>query len=246
LVVAEKNLKRIQELYNSNFASEKELTEAQNDFNNAKSEYEGKKKILELYGGTPNTNDAIFRVTAPIDGYVVERTVNNGTQIRTDNNSSMFIISDLKTVWVWANVYESDMSKISIGDSVEVTTVAYPDKKYKGIINKIGNTLDPEARVVKVRIDIENPGELLKPEMFATVAIRSNTSGKMLGVPKNAVFIENSKNYIIKVNGNTFTKTEIKQGKETAQYIEILEGLSEGEKIVTDGALFIASSINNQ
>ncbi|MBC7883869.1 MAG: efflux RND transporter periplasmic adaptor subunit [Saprospiraceae bacterium] len=246
-LVAEKNLKRMKELYDSHFASEKELTEVQNEFNNAKSAFEGKRKLLELYGGKENSNDALYNVTAPINGYIVERTVNEGTQIRTDNNTNMFIISDLQTVWVWANVYESDISKVKVGDKVNVTTIAYPDKIYRGHIKKIGSVLDPEARVVKVRIDLENPNELLKPEMFATVIIMPTTSDKILGVPQNAVFMEKNKTWVIRQTAvNQFEKVEITKGKGSNYFIEILSGINPGDKIVSDGALLVATSINNQ
>jgi len=159
----------------------------------------------------------------------------------------MFIISDLKTVWVWAKVYESDISKIKIGDQVTVTTIAYPDKIYKGTIKKIGSVLDAEARIVKVRIDLDNPNELLKPEMFATINIMPTTNEKMLGVPKNAVFIERNKTWVVRETGkNTFEKVEVVQGNGSQQFIEIKSGLSQGQKVVTDGALFVATSINNQ
>ncbi|HLO56517.1 MAG TPA: efflux RND transporter periplasmic adaptor subunit [Saprospiraceae bacterium] len=245
--IAEKNLSRIKELYISKFASERELSEAQNEYNNAKSEFNGKRKLLELYGGKEGANDALYRVTAPNSGYIVERTVNEGTQIRTDNNSNLFIISDLKTVWVWANVYESDISKIKVGDQVSVSTIAYPDKEYKGVIKKIGSVLDAAARVVKVRIDLENPNELLKPEMFATVTIFSSAANEILGVPKNALIIENNRTFVVKQTAeNTFSKVEVTQGKGGHNFIEIKGGINVGDKIVTDDALFVATSINNQ
>lgn len=245
--IAEKNWARIAELYRTNFASEKELNEAQTAMDNARFEYEGKRKLLNLYGSRENKNDALFNVSAPNNGYIVERTINEGTQIRMDNNTHMFVISDLKTVWVWANVYESDISKIKVGDPVQVKTIAYPDKVYSGTIKKIGSMLDASARVVKVRIDLDNSDELLKPEMFATVTIMPKTSSKMLAVPKNAIFIENNKFWVIKQAGtNEFAKVEVQQGRSNSSYVEILSGLNAGEKIITDGALNVSTSINNQ
>jgi cobalt-zinc-cadmium efflux system membrane fusion protein len=248
LNVAEKNLKRIQELYRSNFASAKELNEAQRDFDNARQNFDTKKKLLELYGGSEtNINDAIFHIISPVNGYIVEKNIIEGTQIRTDNSSQIFKISDLKKVWVWANVHESDISKIKEGYEAEVTTLSYPDKMFKGVINKIGATLEPSSRVVKVRIDLNNPDELLKPEMFANIVLRSPSEGKMLYLPTSSVFIENSRNYVIrKTSNDEYCKVPVQIGKVTGGFTEILQGLSGGETIVGKGSLFIASAINNK
>lgn len=106
--IAEANLNRAVELYKAGMLSAKEYAETQKDFSNALSEYTEKKQILELYGGSAEQLDAMFRVVAPRSGYIVERNINEGTQIRTDNSTNIFTISDLQTVWVWANVHESD------------------------------------------------------------------------------------------------------------------------------------------
>lgn len=246
--VAEKNFKRIQELYKSNFASEKELNEAQRDYDNARQNFDTKKKLLELYGGSEkNINDAIFNVISPVNGYIVEKNIIEGTQIRTDNNAQIFKISDLKKVWVWANVHESDISKIKEGDEAEITTLSYPDKVFNGIINKIGATLEPTSRVVKVRIDLNNPEELLKPEMFANVVLRSRSDEKMLFVPTTSVYIENSRNYVIQKSGkDEYCKIPVKTGKVSGRLTQITEGLKGGESIVSKGSIFIATAINNK
>ena len=244
----EKNYLRVKELYQTNFASSKDLNEAETEYNNAKSEYEGKRKLLKLYGAKENNNDSKFYVTAPNNGYIVERTVNEGTQIRTDNATNLFIISDLKSVWVWANVHESEISKVAIGDKVKVTTISYPDINYVGEIKKIGSVLEEDSRVVKVRIDLNNPNEKLKPKMFATVGISPKNSSKFIGVPKESIFIEKGKNWIVKqVDKNKFEKVEIIQGEKSSEsHIEVKNGISLGDKVIAKGALTVATSINNQ
>jgi cobalt-zinc-cadmium efflux system membrane fusion protein len=245
--VAEKNLKRAQELFATNVISEKDLTEAQNEFNNARSEYRKKKQILELYGGSSQNLDALYTVYAPNSGYIVERNINQGMQIRTDNASTMFTISDLKTVWVWANVYESDLSKIHEGDQVQVKTIAYPDKIFSGQIKKIATMLDPASRVIKVRTELNNSDGLLKPEMFATVIISPRKSNQVMAVPTSALVIENNAFWVVKeTKPNTFTKVKIDPGKTIRDYTEVQAGLTTGDKIVTEGALFLTTAYNNQ
>ncbi|HEY1045239.1 MAG TPA: efflux RND transporter periplasmic adaptor subunit [Bacteroidia bacterium] len=244
--VAQKNLSRAKELYKTNVISQKDLEDAQRELNNAKSDYNEKKQILELYGGSTESLDAIFKVTAPISGYIVERNINEGMQIRTDNGSNSFTISDLKTVWVWASVYESDLSKVSVGDDVEVKTIAYPDKVFKGKIKTVGTMLDPASRVVKVRIDLDNSDFLLKPEMFATVVIKPKSKEMVVSVPTNSVVFENNKFFVMrKKTDNAFEKVSVTIGKNFGSRISIQSGIAPGDIIVDKGSVFINSTINN-
>ena len=190
--VEQKNLIRSEDLYKTGMLSDKELTESRKSYNNAQSEFREKKQILELYGGSSDNLDALFRVTAPRSGYIVERNINSGTQIRNDNGTNIFTISDLKNVWVWANVHEGDISKVHEGDAVQVETIAYPGKFFKGTIKKIGTMLDPASRIIRVRTDIDNREGLLKPEMFATVTITPKISSRVLAIPPIAIILESN------------------------------------------------------
>lgn len=243
--VAESNLTRSTELYKSGMLSSKEYAEAQKDFSNNLSEFNEKKQILELYGGSNKELDAMFRVVAPRSGYIVERNINEGTQIRTDNAMNIFTISDLETIWVWANVHESDMAKVQEGDLVTVKTIAYPDKEFKGTIKKIGTMLDPQSRVIRVRTELVNKDGLLKPEMFANVIITPKNLMKVLAVPQTAIVLENNNYYVMKEAGkNTFEKTQVKVGKNYDRNTEIVSGLKEGDRIISEGSLFVLTGYN--
>jgi cobalt-zinc-cadmium efflux system membrane fusion protein len=247
LEVADKNLARSQDLYGSGMLSDKELAEAKKDYANALSDFNEKKQILELYGGSSERLDAMFKVLAPRSGYIVERNVNAGTQIRTDNNTNIFTISDLKTIWIWANVHESDLAKVNEGDFVTVTTIAYPDKNFKGTITKIGTMLDPASRVIRVRTELPNEDGLLKPEMFATVTIRSKKSENLLAVPQSALVLENNEHYVMQQIGDkTFKKVKVSIGRKFGNYAEILNGLTEGNAIIANGSLFAITAFNQQ
>ncbi|NBP67734.1 MAG: efflux RND transporter periplasmic adaptor subunit [Cytophagia bacterium] len=247
LEVADKNMSRAQDLYASGMMSEKDFAEAKKEYTNAKSEFNEKKQILELYGGSSERLDATFRVLAPRSGYIVERNVNAGTQIRTDNGTNIFTISDLKTVWIWANVHESDLAKVSEGDYVTVTTIAYPDQQFKGSITKIGTMLDPASRVIRVRTELNNENGLLKPEMFATVLITSKTSEKVLAIPQAAIVLENNQHYVMKaISDNTFEKVKVSVGRKFNEYAEINEGLTASDKVVVKGSLFALTAYNQK
>lgn len=247
LDVEQKNLARSEDLYKSGMLSEKDIAEARKDFANATSEFNEKKQILELYGGSSERLDATFRVVAPRSGFIVERNINEGTQIRTDLNTNIFTISDLKTIWIWANVHESDMSKVKVGDGVMVKTVAYPDKTFNGTIKKIGTMLDPQSRVIRVRTELDNSDGLLKPEMFATVTITSQNSEKVLAVPEKALVLENNNFYVMRATGaNTFEKIKVDVGRKFSQFTEVTGGLKAGDVIIVEGSLFALTAANQK
>ncbi len=245
LEVSSSNLQRSTELYKSGMLSSKEFAESQKDHSNNLSEFNEKKQILELYGGSEKELDAMFRVVAPRSGYIVERNINEGTQIRTDNATNIFTISDLETIWVWANVHESDMAKVHEGDLVTVKTIAYPDKEFKGSIKKIGTMLDPQSRVIRVRTELVNREGLLKPEMFANVIITPKNFMKVLAVAQTSIVLENNNYYVMKeVGANSFAKKQVRIGKNYDRSTEILDGLQEGDRIISEGSLFVLTGFN--
>ncbi|OOG75187.1 efflux RND transporter periplasmic adaptor subunit [Algoriphagus sp. A40] len=245
LEVAEKGFARTKELFESNIASTKDYTEAENQYNNALAEFREKEKKLELYGAS-NNPDAVFELYAPKSGFIVERNVNEGQQIRTDNNASLFTISDLKTIWVWANIYESDLSKVHVGDTMEVTSLAYPEKLYKGTVSKINTILDHDSRIIKVRTEVNNSDALLKPEMFASVTMVSSIGHRVLALPTESVITESNKTYVMKQLGkNEFTKVEVTVGKTIGDYTEILSGIVVGDIIAQEYSLFLMTAFNN-
>lgn len=244
LDVEEKNYSRILDLYKSGMLSDKDLAQGKTNYDNAKSEFNEKKKILELYGGSEN-QDAVFRVYATRPGYVVERNITAGIQIRADNSASMFTISNLKTVWVWANVHEGDISKVHEGDEVSVHTIAYPDKVFRSTIKKINNVLDPESRVVRVRIVLDNAEGLLKPEMFATVLITPRNSEKVLVVSNGSIIMENNDYYVmLEIGKNEFKKVQIIPGRVFHHFTEVEDGLKLGDRVIGEGALFVLTAYN--
>jgi cobalt-zinc-cadmium efflux system membrane fusion protein len=243
--VAEANLARSTELYKSGMLSAKEYADVQKEYSNDQSEFNEKKQILELYGGSEKELDAMFRVVAPRSGYIVERNINEGTQIRTDNATNIFTISDLETIWVWANVHESDMGKVHEGDLVSVKTIAYPDREFKGTIKKIGTMLDPQSRVIRVRTELVNKDGLLKPEMFANVVITPKNMVKVLAVPQSAIVLENNNYFVMKEAGhNVFEKIRIRVGKNYDNNTEVIDGLKEGDHVISEGSLFVLTGYN--
>src|SRR5476651_1095296 len=112
----------------------------------------------------------------------------------------MFTISDMREVWIWANVFESDISKVKEGYTARITTLAYPGKVFFGKVNEISSVLDPDNKVMKIKIELPNPDMLLKPQMFTNVVITNSEKTQSVSVPSKAIIFDSSKNYVVVYN----------------------------------------------
>jgi cobalt-zinc-cadmium efflux system membrane fusion protein len=243
LSLAEKNLAKTKDMYKSGLASVTDSISAEVTYQQAKSAMERVDRVLTLNGGSTTGE---YVVKAPISGFIVEKTVNNNSNIRADNGGNLFTISDLKNVWVWANVYESNISAIHMGSTVDVTTISYPDKIFTGKVDKIMDVLDPANKVMKVRISLDNPDYLLKPQMFASVTVTNKEDRQALCIPHGALIFDHSQYYVLVYKNKS--DIEIKPvsvintiGAET--YIS--SGLQDGDKVISSQAILIYDALNS-
>jgi cobalt-zinc-cadmium efflux system membrane fusion protein len=241
-----RNTKRImestQDLYKSGLASQKELEQAQSDYQKAQAE--GKRAGAVIAINKSNANG--YEVKTPLSGYVVEKNLTNNTQVRADNSQNLFTIADLSTVYVLVNVYESDISKIQTGDLVKITTLSYPDKTFEGKLDRIGNMLDPDNRVMHARIKIDNPGNLLKPGMFANVLIKAKSGESLPEVNSRSLVFDNDKNYVIVIDGKAkvhIQQVEIAKKVENRAYIS--RGLKPGDRVIASRQVYLYESLKD-
>jgi len=241
--IAKKTMDATGDMYRSGLASERDQLAAQEGYNQAVSAFEKAKRVLNLNGGSMSGE---YTVRSPINGFVVERQVNNNMMIRADNATGLFTISDLKNVWVMANVYESNIAFVKTGDSVSITTLSYPGKIFRGKIDKIMNVLDPSNKVMKLRIVLSNPGYLLKPEMFASVVVNTTENKKQLSIPSRALIFDHSQYYVLVYKSPSDIMIRPVQVLSTVgdrSYIS--EGLTEGEHLIGTQALLIYQELNS-
>ena len=244
LEVAEKNYENVKELYQAKFSSQIDLISAKRDYEKSKEEFEKSSNLLKLFGGYKQGQTGYMKIKSPITGFVVDKNVNPGMDIRSDNTNPLFTISDLKTVWVMANVYETDISRIYKGMNVSIKTLAYPDKEFYGLISNINSVIDHEAKVLRVRILIQNPEGLLKPDMFASILLDRPLERKALAVSPKAVVFDNDLYYVISVNGEKLEKKEVKIISKTSRYTFISGDITRGEKVIAEGSLLVYNSLN--
>jgi len=228
------------ELYKTKVYSEKEVMQAQNDYKSASATLQTVETYLKTYKVTGTDTNAVYTISSPIDGYIVSKNVNEGMNVRTDNTSPLFTVSFLKTVWVLANVYENDIPLISTGDSADITTVAYPDKKRTGVISKISNVLDSSASTMEARIVLDNKDSTLKAGMFATVIVHLDKHKKALSVPKESLVFYDNEYYVMVSKGkNKFEKRLVSIEGMSHDNAYVAKGLQPNEVVVCRNSLYV-------
>jgi len=180
-------------------------------------------------------------VAAPINGTVIQRKVGLGQYITVGATDPVFTVGDLSTVWLVANVRESDAPKMKIGAAVEVTVLAYPGRVFNAKLAYVAPALDPNTRRLPVRAEIANPGRELLPEMFASFRILSGESRLMPAVPQEAVVYEGAQArvWVARPDQKNVVSRQIEVGATTNGLVEVRKGVSVGETVVASGTLFI-------
>ena len=232
-----------QEMYKSGLASQKDMEDAQSDYEKAQAESKRVAAVMQINIG----GGGGYEIKAPISGFVIEKNVNNSTQVRADNSENLFTIADLSSVYVLINVYESDISSVKVGDNVKITTLSYPDKVFNGKVDKIDNMLDPDTKVIHARVKIDNPGNLLKPDMFASIRIKA-TSGETLPVINTGTIVfDNDKNYVLVVDVKAHVSIkEITIAKKVENRAYISKGVKPGDLIVASRQVYLYESLKDQ
>jgi cobalt-zinc-cadmium efflux system membrane fusion protein len=186
-------------------------------------------------------------VGAPIAGTVTQRQVGLGqfiTSASAGASNPVYTVSDLSTVWLVANVRETDAPLLRVGQPVEVEALAYPGRTFKARLAWIAPAVDGTTRRLPVRAEVANPGGALKPMMFASFHIVTGDPVTAPGVPQSAIVYqgENARVFVARDDGAVELRT-VRTGRTHAGMIEVSSGLRAGEKIVTSGTLFIDRAI---
>jgi len=243
--VTDKNYARAQDLYAHHAIAERDLLQAESDRIQAQADLNAALLGLKILG-IPNPEDlekapssAEIPLLAPIGGEIVERDVAPG-QLLQAGATQAFIISDMGSVWVLANIYQSDLSAVHVGDQVAVQTDSYPDK-FQGKISFISPALDPTTRTLQARIVVENPGEKLKNNMYVTATVNAGAEMNAIAVPDSSVLRDDENQPFVYVasGSNQFGRRPVEIGQSEAGKTQILKGLSPGDKVVGDGSLFL-------
>jgi cobalt-zinc-cadmium efflux system membrane fusion protein len=245
--LTDKFFKRDQDLYAHHAISESDLEQAESDHAQAQADLESSEAGLRVLG-IPDPEalakgPASFEipVLAPVSGEITDRLVGPG-QLLVGGTTQCFTISDMSSVWVLLNIYQSDMAYVHVGDSVDITTDSYPDV-FHGRVSYIAAALDPTTRTLQARIVTDNPGDKLKNNMYVTASVQAGAIPGALVVPDAAILrdTENQTFVYVQTSGksNEFGRRLVSIGESSGGRTQVTSGLKEGENIVGDGALFL-------
>jgi cobalt-zinc-cadmium efflux system membrane fusion protein len=239
--LARKQLERAQILYDKGAMAQKDLEVAKDIADKATVDVAAAATRIRILGADLNRPSPIIEVRAPVSGTIVEQNIVGAGGVKSlDNSPNLFTIADLSRVWVLCDAYENNLSQVRIGDYAQVQLNAYPGRSFRGRVSNIGRVLDPATRSAKVRLELDNPGGIMRSGMFATATFRSQTGQQRAVAPSSAILRLHDKDWVFRSEGEKrFRRTEIQAGAMAGEGIqEVLSGLKPGDRIVLNALQF--------
>lgn len=253
---ARRTIVRTRELLDHGAAAQKDVEAAEAAFNDASTDVQNSLQTLKIFDitkseldeaekqGTPINTELAVR--SPIGGVVVQKLISPGMLIQA-GATTCFMISDVSTVWVQGHIFDRDLPAIRVGDRVDLSNASIPGI-FHGEISYIGSMLDPTTRTTPVRIVTPNPRGLLKKDTFVEAIIHTRTQKNVLAIPVSAVLrtTENEPFVYVEAEAGKFGQRLITTGAQQSDQIEVLTGLKPGERIVSEGSLFLQFANSNR
>ncbi|HEX4407180.1 MAG TPA: efflux RND transporter periplasmic adaptor subunit [Xanthobacteraceae bacterium] len=249
-----KNLDRLRDLFATRAVSQRDVEQATSDQQTAEGNLRAARDAVRLFGKTDaeidrivadRSADSTLVVPSPIAGRVTARNAAPGLYVQPGNAPAPYTVADINTMWMLANVVESDSPAFQVGQAVQVRLDAFPDRVFDGKITTIGATVDPNTRRVLVRSEIADPQHELRSGMFANFIIRVGGPARSPGVPIDGVVREGDGSMTIWVTADRrhFTRRKVKLGIQRGGYWQIVDGVRAGELVATEGALFLSNEL---
>jgi cobalt-zinc-cadmium efflux system membrane fusion protein len=254
LELQKRTLARATGLLKAGGSAQKDVDQSTSDQQTAEGNFKAARDSVRIFGKTDAEIDQVvdmrkvdstLSVPSPISGRIVARNAAPGFLTQPGNAPAPFSVADLSTMWMLANVIETDAPAYKLGQEVEVRVPAYPDTVFKGRVTTLGSMIDPNSHRQLVRSEIDDPQHLLRSGMFASFVIRVGDPVHSLAVPAAGVVREGDGTMTVWVTGDSrrFTKRTVTVGLQQDGWDQILEGLSPGETVVTDGAVFLSNKL---
>ncbi len=254
--LAKKVLDREKDLFAHGAAAVKDIESAEAAYNDAATDVQNSLQALKIFAISPQELDNAEKqgvpispelaVRAPIAGTVVQKSVMPGQLIQA-GSTTCFLLSDTSTVWVQGHIFDRDLPLVRIGNAVEETNSSF-DRTFHGRVAYVGAMVDSDTRTTPVRIVTQNPGDLLKKDMYLEAVIHTRMDKSVLSVPVSAVLhdSENEPFVYVEVQPRQFARRSITVGAQQNGYLEIRNGLKAGEEVVSEGSVFLQFATSNQ
>jgi cobalt-zinc-cadmium efflux system membrane fusion protein len=247
-------LNRAKDLYQMRSISLKELEQNTADQNAAEASLKAAREGVRIFGKTTadiqkieseRKLDTVLVVTSPISGQVVSRNAQPGLLVQPGNANAPYVVADVVNKWLIINASEEDSTKLHVGQELEVKVPVLPEESFKARIKVVGSIVDPSTRTVLVRADISDPKRVLRSGMYATYIVKGDKVVKGIGVPEDAIVREGDGTMSVWVteDGRHWVSRTVTLGLKTNGLVQVTNGLEEGEKIATTGAIFLSSML---
>ncbi|NML28601.1 efflux RND transporter periplasmic adaptor subunit [Zoogloea dura] len=240
------SLERVRSLVEAEVLPRRELEAAQADWQQARAEAERARLRLGNLapGGKLAAGSQRFELRAPISGIVATRQINPSMEVRPDLPEPLFVVTDMNKLSVLVDVPERDLPIVTVGKAAQVEVSAYPHRSFEGKVVRVAPTLDPQTRRVQARVAVDNREGLLKPEMYAKVALLADTREELPRVPIGALLVEGVKNYLfVEREPGVFEKRDVSLAVQTRTHAYVWSGVKAGEKVVGVGALLLNAEL---
>jgi membrane fusion protein, heavy metal efflux system len=249
-----RTLARATQLLRGGGSAQKDVDQATSDQQTAEGNFKAAKNAVRIFGKTDaeieqilaqRKVDSTLLVPSPISGRIIARNAAPGFLTQPGNAPAPYSVADLSSMWMIANVIETDAPAYKLGQEVEVRVPAYPDTIFHGHVTTIGSIIDPNTHRQLVRSEIADPKHLLRSGMFASFVIRMGDPARSPALPVEGVVREGDGTMTTWVTGDRrrFVKRTVKVGIRQDGWSQILEGLEPGELVVTDGAVFLSNKL---
>ena len=244
---AERTHARVKELFEHGAAPHKDVESAESDLVRAQSEQERAQARLVLYGGGGGAIDQAIALKSPLGGVIVEKNLNPGQEVRPDQmlaglpqfGAPLFVITDPARLWVLLDATEDELCHLKPGSPMVIRSQASPEASHPGRLEVVSDSFDPATRMLRVRGAVENTDRLLKAEMLVTAEIEMSVASPR-AVTSRAVFLKGDRHYVyVEESQGRFARREVKVGAEAGGKVPILEGLQDGQRVVTTGVLLL-------
>lgn len=252
--VREAEYERAQLLLEGQAISHGELLRREAEWETARAELESAIQTLHLLGLSTGDIEAlgskasrpttVYPVRAPIDGRVTERTASVGQVVAPD--TKLFVVAELDSLWLMLQLFEKDLSSVSVGSTVNLECESHPQDRFEGVIDFVADVVDPHSRTISARAVIDNSDGKLKPGMFVYARVAGTGDNEaepaVLAVPVSAIArVDDRESVFVSREEGVFERREIQPGRRWSEWVEVLEGLDPGENIVVAGTFALNS-----
>jgi cobalt-zinc-cadmium efflux system membrane fusion protein len=267
LIAAEHDLDRKRDLLAQHAASEAEVEAAEDTFRSAKAEIDrARQKQYLLHVGNADSVTQTYTLTSPVDGEVLTRNINPGVEVQGQYSGGatqeLFTVGEIDRVWVFGDVYESDLARVHVGAAADVTVLARIGQTFHGQVDWVSGMLDPSTRTAKIRCTFDNPDRALRPLMYATVRVAVDER-RALAIPSSAIVRLGDYKLVFVQNGEiegkaTFERLPVEVDERGADpdagpgdaappspspWVEVKHGLDAGQSVVVSGTAYLSQKL---